>query len=140
MKRRRLLLFAPLAGMLGLGCMQTVCSCLGLDHVVVHGTVTTAAGTPVQGASMHATLYPRSCDDPDGVTSPELSGAQVLTDAAGRYEVEAISATGGNACLRVTAVRGAGAQADSVWADGFTAPLVPREDDPNRVQVDLQFP
>jgi hypothetical protein len=135
MKYPRALLLAPAAVALGLACTQPMCGCPpARSHVMVEGTVTTAAGAPVQGAAMHATLFPQRCDSPFGETS------HVATDAAGRYEVRAFSVHGGAACLRVTAVRGAGAQADSVWEDGFAVPLVHEDDEPRHVVVDLVFP
>jgi hypothetical protein len=144
MRRPALLRLAPAVTIsLALSCTTPtgVCGCPpGRTHAVVHGTVRTSAGVPVQGAVVNVTLYREQCGQGHGEVGDQ-SGRPAQSDAAGAYEARFHSFSGPSAaCLRVSATRGQGASADSAVAPGVVAQLRPDDDEPARVRVDVVFP
>ncbi|MBW3656361.1 MAG: hypothetical protein KY444_09645 [Gemmatimonadetes bacterium] len=144
MKRPTLLrLVAAVATSLVLSCTTPtgMCGCPpSRSHVMVHGAVRTAAGTPVQGAVMKATFYREQCGQGIGEPADEDTYPP-QTDAAGAYDIRFISyGEPRPVCLRVSATRGQGASADSAVTEGTIVQLRHENDKPARVRVDVVFP
>lgn len=137
MRRHRALL-AGLASAILLSCGTPtgVCACPpARTHAVLYGTVRSAAGEPVAGAQVQATLFRSVCGE-GYVESPDAAPA--ITDAGGTYRMHLFSVSGPQTVCAHVVAREAGA-ADSALVH---AALTLRHEGavPDSLRADLVLP
>ncbi|HEX8692906.1 MAG TPA: hypothetical protein VF746_10830 [Longimicrobium sp.] len=134
--RRRWPVLAALGVVLQLSCGNPVCACPpARTHAVAFGTVRSAAGAPVQGATVKASVFQSQCGE--GFREPADAG---VTSAVGEYELRFFSVSGpGTRCVRFVASRGA-AGSDSVVVDQPAVEMRHERNDPARVRIDFVLP
>jgi hypothetical protein len=111
------------------------------SHAIAYGTVRTAAGSPVAGATVGARIHYTSCaTEPAQVAdsyAPEGYTPPLPTTAAGEYEMRFYSFSGGPQCVRVVARLASG---DSAFTQVPSLAFGGERDTAPRTRVDVVFP
>ncbi|HEV2149766.1 MAG TPA: hypothetical protein VGR37_20365 [Longimicrobiaceae bacterium] len=137
MRTRTLLTGSACALLLSCSSPTGMCACPpARSHGVVHGSVRSAAGQPIAGVQLQATVFRSICGEGPGEVHPE--GRPAASDASGAYRLHVYSLYGERAvCVRVTALSPGGADSSMVHA---ALALRSERVQPDSVRVDLVLP